>query len=423
MDTTLTPHAAPAHERSLARARDPVLAEMLRGYRPLDAVAAELELSLRQRLLVRLVVVLAHLYRVLVLPLRRGRLRALDAELEALRGLRIRTRGERDDLAHFPESERRAFERDGMLGPFEVMPPAEAVALAGRIRDGAATDFDGEAVLGGALKETLERHGAWNLQMAAMHRGLRDPDVRDVMRRPAVAERLAGILGDEVLCWRTQFFEKGPGAGGTFWHQTSTFREASAASKLEPTRPMDEAIVQLTVWTALTEVTVANGALRIVPGSFTDGRVEHLYYFVKDNLLLFFAALLDRVPTADIATYVAIARYAMGNFIRSQTVLEAVIEYLGETPFAGRSVRDLELRPGEAVIFTSLNMHGSYPNITDDETRLALVGRCAANHVRVQQPHFDYPTPEGTVACDLPPVTCFQVHGQDSHGLNRLLPD
>lgn len=420
METGAAPTAA---TRPPPPAGDPVLAEMLRGYRPLDRIVTELDLSLRQRLVVALVVAAVRLYRLVVLPLRRRRLSVIDAELEALRGLRIRALGAGDDRPHFSDADRRAFERDGLLGPFEVLAPDEAEALAERVRAGAAVDFGGEAVVGGALKRTLERHGGWNLQMAAMHRGLRDPALRAVLRRPAVAERLAGLLGDDVICWRTQFFEKGPGAEGTFWHQSSTFRESSAASKLAPTRPMDEAIVQLTVWIALTDVTVANGALRMVPGSFTDGRVEHMYYVLRDDLMLFLAALLDRVPAAPLARYVTVARYGMGNFVRSQAVFEAAIEFLGEVPFAGRPVVDLTLRPGEAVIFSSLNMHGSHPNTTERETRLAFVGRCAADHVRVEQPLFDYPTPEGTMTCPLPPVTCFRVHGEGRGGINPLLPD
>ncbi|MCA9537481.1 MAG: phytanoyl-CoA dioxygenase family protein [Myxococcales bacterium] len=419
--TLLSPTALPINRTRQpapeAPAPDRVLAEMLRGYRPLEEVVAGLRLSWRQRLFTRLMVVAVHVYRLFVLPFRRRALRDLHAELEALRGQRIRTLGAAQN--HFPESERAAFERDGMLGPFRVMAPEEVEALTDEIRAGFATGFDGKTVLGDPLKSVLQKHGAWTNQMAGMYQALRMPALREVLRRPPVAERLAGILGDEVMCWRTQFFEKAPGAEGTFWHQTSTFRESSTAAKLMPTEPMDDAIVQLTVWMALTDVTIENGALRMVPGSFTDGRIEHLYYFAMDNLMLFLAML----PTARLATYLAVAKFSTGNFIRSQAVLEAALDLLDESPFVGREVRDLAMRAGECVIFTSLNMHASHPNSTADATRLSFVARCAANHVLAEQHAYEHPTPEGTVSAPLPEVTCFQVHGTDSYGLNHVMND
>lgn len=400
-------------------APDPVLAEMLRGYPALEQVVDDLDLSWWQRVQLRLMVLAVHLYRFVILPFRRTAVRELETRLESLRGARIRALGPRSGLPHFPESERQAFERDGVIGPFPAMPRAEARAVAAGLCADFDAGFGGETVLDDAFAAELARHGAWSKQMAGMHQGLRMPELRDVIRRPAIAQRLAGILGDDVMCWRTQFFEKAPGAAGTFWHQTSTFRESSAAAKLEPTRPMDEAIVQLTVWMALTEVTIDTGALRIMPGSFSDGRIEHLYYFAKDNLGLF----LSLVPSARLATYLAVARFATGNFVRSQAVLEAAVDLLDASPFTGRTVRDLEMQPGDCVIFTSMNMHGSHANTTADRRRLALVARCIPGHVRVSQPVFDYPTPDGRATCALPDVTCFQVHGTDAHGINRVIAD
>lgn len=397
-------------------ARDPVVAEMLRGHASLEEIAAGLDLTTRQRLAVRMAALAVHAYRVGVLPLRGARVRRLRAELDALCGQRIRTLGPAS--AHFTEADRATFERDGVLGPFAVMTPDEAAALAARVQAGFERGFEGGDVLGADFEATLRRHGAWDRQMAGMHQGLRLPALREVLRRPAVADRLAGILGEDVICWRTQFFEKGPGAEGTFWHQASTFRESSDAPKLAPTRPIDAPIAQLTVWMALTDVSVRTAAMRILPGSFADGRLERLYALAMDELPLFLALL----PPAWLETCIAVNRHTTGNFVRSQAAFEAALGLLGGSPFAGREVRDLEMRAGQCVIFTSMNVHGAHGNTTADRTRLAFVARCAASHVRVTQPTFVFPTPEGRAVAPLPEVNCFRIRGEGL-GVNRLMPD
>ena len=53
-----------------------------------------------------------------------------------------------------------------------------------------------------------------------------------LLGRDEIVHRLASLLGDDLICWRSQFFEKAPGADGTYWHQAGTFRESSLRPKL-----------------------------------------------------------------------------------------------------------------------------------------------------------------------------------------------
>ena len=46
-------------------------------------------------------------------------------------------------------------------------------------------------------------------------------------------------------------------------------------------------------------------------------------------------------------------------------------------------VIELEMQPGEAVIFTASCVHGSTPNLTERETRFAIAARYVPTHVRV----------------------------------------
>jgi phytanoyl-CoA hydroxylase len=79
---------------------------------------------------------------------------------------------------------------------------------------------------------------------------------------PRVTDALANILGDDVDCFQSQFIWKNPGAWGQPWHQDTFY----FALDKKP---------HIGVWLALTEATLENGCLSVVPGSHTDPIHHH----------------------------------------------------------------------------------------------------------------------------------------------------
>ncbi len=91
--------------------------------------------------------------------------------------------------------------------------------------------------------------------------------------------------------------------------------------------------------------------------------------------------------------------------------------------FEGCQHRNLEMKAGQFVIFTSSNMHASHPNTTND-SRLAFAGRYTSNDVKVYH-GFDkdyFPTAEGNIEFDLEKIGCMQVSGTDHFGHNKIIP-
>ena len=83
-------------------------------------------------------------------------------------------------------------------------------------------------------------------------------------RRADVLDRLADLIGPQLDCFLSQFIFKNPGAWGQPWHQDSWY------FPFEPARPITG------VWLAVTQATLENGCLHVLPGSHREPVHEHV---------------------------------------------------------------------------------------------------------------------------------------------------
>lgn len=96
----------------------------------------------------------------------------------------------------------------------------------------------------------------------------------DLARDPALVDRVAQLIGDDVILWGCQIFCK-PGGDGMEvpWHQDGHYW---------PIRPL----ATCTVWVALDDSTVENGCLRVIPGSHRDGVLHPHLREDRDDVVL-----------------------------------------------------------------------------------------------------------------------------------------
>ena len=144
------------------------------------------------------------------------------------------------------------------------------------------------------------------------------PAVFDLLRHPAILDVVEDILGPEIVSNPTQHLRlKVPGGDdATAWHQ-------DLAGLLD--EALDSDI--LTVWVALTDATVENGCLLVIPGS---------HRRLGDTL--------------------------------TRHVIDAPGEsnYIPDTDLAPGSPVALPVRRGGLVLFDKLTHHASLPNRSDD---------------------------------------------------------
>jgi phytanoyl-CoA hydroxylase len=91
----------------------------------------------------------------------------------------------------------------------------------------------------------------------------RDQVFADFAASPGVTDLLADLIGPRIDCFLSQFIFKNPGAWGQPWHQDSYY------FPFEPRRPIVGA------WLAVTEATLANGCLHVLPGSHREPVHRH----------------------------------------------------------------------------------------------------------------------------------------------------
>jgi len=153
----------------------------------------------------------------------------------------------------------------------------------------------------------------------------REPLFGDFASDPALTSLVADLVAPDLDCFLSQFIFKNPGAWGQPWHQDSFY------FPFDPARPVTG------IWLAVTEATLENGCLHVLPGSHREPIHTHVP---------------DRRPGANYG-YVEIVDHAMA----------------GAVPVL--------MQPGDLLVFDSHLMHRSTDNVSSG-LRAAMVYHYAA---------------------------------------------
>jgi hypothetical protein len=205
-----------------------------------------------------------------------------------------------------------AYRDEGYLAPLRALPDEEIASLREHV-------FKLGAARGGQLPPALN-----------MKAHLLVPCLWDLVHDSRIVGPVIDLLGDDLLCWGSSFFDKVPGSPHhVHWHQDSSYWGLERPDAL-------------TVWIAFTNSDTANGCLRVVPGSHRE-QLRHVNAEDPSNML-------------------------SGGEVLAAAVDEA-------------SVRDVVLAPGEMSIHHQRLIHGSRPN-TGTERRMGFAIRYIAGDLK-----------------------------------------
>ncbi len=192
------------------------------------------------------------------------------------------------------------YSEDGFVFPLDVVEPDEARMLRADL-------------------EEAETELANDSERLALLRSYPDrvlPSFDKLIRHPSLIEAVSKILGPDLLVWSAGLFIKEANSPKIVsWHQDLTYWGLDDAE-------------ETTCWVALSDVSVASGAMKFVPGSHLQSAVDHIDTFDENNLLTRGQEVAVDVDEAD-----AVA---------------------------------IELRPGQASMHHGHLFHASGPNTTDD---------------------------------------------------------
>ena len=218
------------------------------------------------------------------------------------------------------DAEVETYHRDGVLGPYPLLTPEE-MTEAGRVID----------------RQIIEPAAADDPVLHYHDRHLDHATVCRICRRPELLDRVASLLGPDLMIWRSNFQVKPPSAkavGDAARYVEVPWHQDGAYFGLQP-------LVLVSAWIAVTEATLDNGCMQVVAGSHTQ-TFRH-----------------DHDPE----------RQSFGRSVPEDAIDRT-------------AVRALELRPGEFVLFNENTLHASGPNRTS-RPRIGLTPRISVPFVRV----------------------------------------
>ena len=85
--------------------------------------------------------------------------------------------------------------------------------------------------------------------------------IHDLVTEPRMLDYVQDLLGEDLVCWGTHYFCKMPGDGKRVsWHQDASYWP------LTPSQTV-------TVWLAIDDADLENGAMQVIPGSHLHGQI------------------------------------------------------------------------------------------------------------------------------------------------------
>jgi ectoine hydroxylase-related dioxygenase (phytanoyl-CoA dioxygenase family) len=239
-------------------------------------------------------------------------------------------------------AERDTFRQQGYLGPYSLCSAAEMDGMRPGI----------EAVLASEAPDHKTREHNRHLDSRLVH---------ELAVHPAILDRMAALYGEDLLIWRTNFFVKDP-VGGDLgvsesppkeipWHQDFNYW------------PLEPPVI-ISAWIAIDPSTRANGCVQVLPGSHRKP-LPH----IKAGEDMVFAEMAD--PDS----------------------------------YDASGAVDLEMEPGQFVLFNERTLHHSEPN-RSAQRRIGLAVRAIVPLVQV-------------LSWDSPAHALVLARGRDRLGFNR----
>jgi ectoine hydroxylase-related dioxygenase (phytanoyl-CoA dioxygenase family) len=180
----------------------------------------------------------------------------------------------------------------------------------------------------------------------------------DMAADPRILDALEPFVGPNIVMWAMHFWYKAPRTGVHIpWHQDAAYWH------LTPKK-------NVTAWVALGPTFLANGCLRILPGTHR--------------------SLVEHAPTGD-------PNSSFANGLPRELIDES-------------RALDLPMQPGEMVIFNEATYHGSKAN-TSDTARVAFSMRYTSPDVKFEMEKWSDPGR----------IKTFLVRGADDYHLNDAI--
>jgi non-heme Fe2+,alpha-ketoglutarate-dependent halogenase len=222
------------------------------------------------------------------------------------------------------------------------------------------------------------------------------PEFWEVISRPELTERLAQLLGPDLLVWRSQIFNKLPGGPEITWHQASTYMaEQRVKATLEPADLNH--LFQLTTWIAIDDAFFGNGCMH-----FLKGTQRKMWTMKKGG-----KGYIGNPP--EVAKLIG----GIGRFAKASGVTL-------EVPITEDMIVPMPLKSGQAVIFTERCIHGSPPN-TSDKRRFGFVFRTIKPDTVVYRDEKVHSVTYLNETYNLKNWGCAQLRGEDKFKLNHMI--